>query len=58
VLELFIPKSNNDLEDKSILVMSTSAYHGFTDEQKKIILENVSDIVHSDISLIGKILLI
>lgn len=36
----------------SVLVMSTTAYNAFTAEQRALLLENVDQIVHSDVSVI------
>jgi len=49
VLELYVSP------EKTIMVMSTNAFYSFSDEEKKIILENVNEICHSDISTIEKI---
>jgi hypothetical protein len=37
---------------RSVLVMSTTAYEAYTAEQRQLILQHVSEIVHSDVSII------
>jgi hypothetical protein len=38
-----------------IMAMSTQAYNGFTDEQRKVILQNCATIVHSPIDTLERI---